>query len=268
MNAVVVERSDVSDPIVLKLKNSELDIHICGYFQEELDVIPFVIKNNIDLVIIDVEYMGVRAFQLGEQLKKRITNLMIVYCSDANNYMAVLEAVRTQTAAYVIKPFLLNDLEYAIETAKFLLKRKDKRIFARTFGNFELFVDEKPVLFKSSKAKELLALLVDRRGGIVTSEQAIGTLWEYRANDEASRSLYSKVGKSLSMTLEEVGAEELVMTSRGMRSIDINQLDCDLYQLLDGNEKVKMNYFGRYMMDYSWAEYRISGLNRLCGIKE
>ncbi len=54
---------------------------------------------------------------------------------------------------------------------------------ARTFGYFDLFVDERPVMFKSAKAKELLAVLVDRQGGTVTTDQIIGTLWEDRPND-------------------------------------------------------------------------------------
>ena len=35
-------------------------------------------------------------------------------------------------------------------------------------------------MFKSAKAKELLALLIDRQGGTVTTDQVIGTLWEDR----------------------------------------------------------------------------------------
>ena len=106
------------------------------------------------------------------------------------------------------------------------------------------------------------SLLIDRCGGIVTSDQAIGTLWEYRANDEATQSLYSKVGKSLQKQLEEVNAGDLVNASRGAKSISMDKLDCDLYQLLAGDRRVKEMYFGQYMVDYSWAEYRVPVLER------
>ena len=43
---------------------------------------------------------------------------------------------------------------------------RNVHIFIRTFGYFDVFVDGVPILFRSEKAKELLALLVDRRGGI------------------------------------------------------------------------------------------------------
>ena len=41
-----------------------------------------------------------------------------------------------------------------------------------------MFVNNKPVIFKSEKSKELLALLVDKRGGVLTSREAISCLWE------------------------------------------------------------------------------------------
>lgn len=52
------------------------------------------------------------------------------------------------------------------------------RIEIRTFGYFDMFVDGRPIAFRSEKAKELLALLVDRRGGFVTSADIITALWE------------------------------------------------------------------------------------------
>lgn len=54
----------------------------------------------------------------------------------------------------------------------------------RTFGYFDVFVDGKPIPFRSEKAKGLLALLVDRRGGFVTSADAIATLWEHEPGSE------------------------------------------------------------------------------------
>ena len=51
-------------------------------------------------------------------------------------------------------------------------------IFIRTFGHFDVFVDGEAILFNHSKAKELLALLVDRRGGFVGATEAISCLWE------------------------------------------------------------------------------------------
>jgi len=53
---------------------------------------------------------------------------------------------------------------------------KNSRIWIRTFGNFDVFVAGVPIRFTSAKAKELLAVLVDRRGGSLTAEEAIAYL--------------------------------------------------------------------------------------------
>lgn len=265
MNAVVIEntRREIC-PLLESLHIKALLLDGRTEFVER-DLYSLCSDGNVDLIVFDVSYLGIHSFQYGERLRKRYSSVMILYVTDAEYYSAVMEAIRSQRAAYVIKPLTLDDLEYAIDTAQLLCKKQEKRCFARTFGHFDLFVDGKPVIFKSSKAKELLALLIDRRGGIVTSEQAIGILWEYRSNDEASISLYSKVGKSLANALTEVGAEDLIITARGMKSINIELLDCDFYRLMSGDESMKKNYFGYYLADYSWAEYRVPVLNRMCG---
>ena len=53
-----------------------------------------------------------------------------------------------------------------------LTKMEGKRIVIRTFGYFDIFVDGETIPFSCKKAKELLALLVDRRGGFVTTGDA------------------------------------------------------------------------------------------------
>lgn len=266
MKAIIMEDTRQQAAMVLTGAGLAKEIQVISNFQDPDDIMIHTARRDVDLVLMDVSFMGVKAFQLGEQLLSRCPDIVLVYITDDGNRGAVMEYIKTQGATYIMKPIKASDLEYAIEIARTMKRTREKRIFAKTLGNFDLFIDGKPVIFKSSKAKELLALLVDRRGGIVTSEQAIGTLWEYRTNDEASRSLYSKVGKSLNKTLEEAGAEGLVITSRGMKSIDVEKLDCDLYRLLEGDEKTKKNYFGRYMQDYSWAEYRVPVLDKLCGL--
>ena len=50
-------------------------------------------------------------------------------------------------------------------------------IYIRTFGYFDVFVNGTPIAFRHEKAKELLAVLVDRRGGYVTAREIIACLW-------------------------------------------------------------------------------------------
>ncbi len=150
-------------------------------------------------------------------------------------------------------------IEMAVKLAE---KKNEQRIFARTFGNFDLFVDGRAIMFKSAKAKELLAFLVDRQGGTVSTGQIIATLWEDRPNDEATQNLCSKTAKTLQEELNQHGIGDLLIQSRGVKRVDINMFDCDLYQLLNGEEKAAQKYLGEYMSEYAWAEERAAALQK------
>ena len=115
-------------------------------------------------------------------------------------------------------------------------------------------------MFKSAKAKELLAFLIDRQGGTVTTDQIINVLWEDRPNDEATQNLCSKIVKTLKKELEEYNIGNILIQRRGIRSIDMSQVDCDMYELMKGNVEAKEQFFGDYMLEYSWAEGRAESL--------
>lgn len=57
-------------------------------------------------------------------------------------------------------------------------QREGQNIFIKTFGGFDVFVDGKQVHFSSEKAKEMLAVLVDKRGSSVSLSQMAWLLYE------------------------------------------------------------------------------------------
>ena len=132
--------------------------------------------------------------------------------------------------------------------------------YIRTFGHFDVFVNGKAIPFPSKKAKELLALLVDRRGGFVTSNEAISFLWEDARMDESTSSKFRKVVSELRKTLGTYGIEEILIRINQESRIDREQIQCDLYQYLEEGEKYKHLFKGEYMKNYSWAECTLGGL--------
>jgi hypothetical protein len=138
--------------------------------------------------------------------------------------------------------------------------RASKKVFARTFGHFDLFVDKTPVNFSSSKEKELMALLIDRNGGTLTANEAISYLWEDEAITERVSSRYRKLAMNLKNTLTRYGIEHILINSHGTRSIDTSAIKCDYYELISGNQKYRENFHNSYMTDYSWAEETLATL--------
>lgn len=134
------------------------------------------------------------------------------------------------------------------------------KVYIRTFGYFDVFIDDKPIAFRNKKAKELLALLVDRRGGYVTSEQAIGYLWENESANAVTLARYRKEALRLKNALEEYGIGYIMESVDGKRRIIPEYIGCDLYDYLSGNEEYAGLFKGSYLTDYSWGEMTLNGL--------
>lgn len=130
----------------------------------------------------------------------------------------------------------------------------------RTFGYFDVFVGDNPIAFRNKKSKELFALLVDRKGGFVTSEEAISFLWEDEPANTLTFSRYRKVALRLKSTLEEYGISDIVESVDGKRRIVMEKVECDLYNYLSGKPEYAQLFKGSYLMNYSWGETTLGEL--------
>lgn len=131
----------------------------------------------------------------------------------------------------------------------------------RTFGYFDVFIGGKPIAFRSQKAKELFALLIDRRGGFVTSEEAIGFLWEEEPINSVTLARYRKVALRLKNILEEYGISDVMESVAGKRRIIPEKVRCDLYDYLSGKEEYAQLFKGSYLTNYSWGEITLGELS-------
>jgi Response regulator containing CheY-like receiver and SARP domains len=236
------------------------DVELMGEFTDGMEAAVFVKEHPVDLAVLDVEMEGVDGISLGKMLKLLYPDILLIYITGHEDY--AMDAFRLHAAAYLLKPYTRDQLYYEIETAKLLSRRVRKGIFVKTFGHFDVFVNGRPIMFRSGKAKELMAFLVDRQGGTVNTDQIICALWENRPNDEATQNLCSKVCKALGNELRENGAEKVLVSKRGVKRVDTERFSCDLYDLLADDEKAKKNFVGDYMLDYSWAEERMGLLSK------
>ena len=137
---------------------------------------------------------------------------------------------------------------------------REARVRIRTFGYFDVFVEEKPIAFRNEKSKELLALLVDRRGGFVSSEEAISFLWEDEPANSVTLARYRKVALRLKNLLEEYGISDIIEAVNGKRRIAAEKVRCDLYDYLSGQEEYAQLFKGSYLTNYSWGENTLAEL--------
>ena len=125
-----------------------------------------------------------------------------------------------------------------------------RKIEVRLFGSFSLKVDNEAVHIKSEKGRELLALMIEKRGAYLTTREAITSLWECEP-DEKTRARYRKIASRLMAELKGVGIDYIVESDRGARRIIPEFIECDYYDYRDGRAEPS----GDLLPEYSWAEY-------------
>lgn len=250
----------VADDEKLLLRQFKMEIenipgvNIVGMFLRTDDVLEFSREHQYQVAFLDIEMPGMSGLELGKKLRQLYPDLVIIFITAHEKY--VIDALRIKADYYITKPYSSEDIKEAIERAKLLSIRQRQRIFMKTFGRFDVFIDGKNIDFSNAKAKELLALCVDHIGGTVSMEEAIDKLWESRAYDSRAKNLYRKSVMYLKKKFEEVGEEGVFISRRGECRIDTEKIECDYYDLLDQKEPaLKMwRTQGSYMENYSWAE--------------
>ena len=126
------------------------------------------------------------------------------------------------------------------------------KIFIQTFNGFDVFVDEERIYFSSRKSKELLAILVNKRGASVPLAELASLLYADRP-EKLSKSNLRVVSYRLRRILGEYGCENILVHRRGVYAVDAGLFECDSYELLKGNGRFLTAYTGKYMPEYPWA---------------
>ena len=260
MKTIIIDSDEMLRKTLLFLVGTINVLNIVGVFNNPNAAIEYVKNNPVDLVILEIQTLKIDKCIFSKKLKEINPGLTLIYMT-REKILEIGECYQ-RNIDLSLKSLNSRDIQDAMQSLKELEKGSQKHIYARTFGYFDLFVDGRPMMFKSAKAKELLAFLIDRRGGTVTTDQIITVLWEDRPNDEATQSLCSKIVKTLKKELDEYKIGNILIHKRGVRSIDVSQIDCDMYELMNGSIKAKEQFFGDYMLEYSWAEGRVETLRK------
>lgn len=254
MRVIVVD----DEKLALRQFQFEIDgiswVNLSGAFSDPVEALEYFKYHPVEAAFLDIEMPGMNGLELAEKLREISPGLVIIFITGYEQY--TLDALKIKADYYLTKPYDSRDIKEALERARLLSVRQKKRVYLRTFTRFEVFVDGSSVYFPNAKAKELLALCVDHRGGAVTIEEAVDKLWEGREYDNRVKNLYRKAVMQIRQVLSEHGVEDIFYGNRGSCRIDIKKIDCDYYELLKGNSEAykKWKLERKYLEEYSWAE--------------
>lgn len=226
-------------------------IELAGTFRDGESALEYAKVNPVGFALLDVKMAGMSGIELGRELRRLYPDIIIVYVSSYPEYFS--DAYRDVRADYyILKPYCDEDVNDVLERVELLSRRQKKRVQVRTFGRFDLFIDGNPVRFSNAKAKELLALCVDHKGGTVRMEEAVDKLWEGSPFSENVKTRYRKAVAYLNALFLEYQVPGVFVSGYGTCNIKKDSVDCDYYEYLESDGKT--TFFGEYMFEYSWAE--------------
>ncbi len=249
---IVVDDSECSRELLQQYCGGVAELEVSGSFGDPLAALRYAQDNPFEVAALDVMMPGMNGVELGKKLRELYPGLVLIFVTASKEF--AFEAYQLEASGYLLKPYDAQKAYAALERAKRLCGGPAKRVYLRTFGHFDMFVDGKPLCFSRQKSKEILAYLVDRRGGLATVDQIVAALWEDRAGEACVRACYQTAFKDLRRDLERAGVGEILVSNRNQKAIDIDAVDCDYYKLLAGDRHALEAFPGQYMTDYSWAE--------------
>ena len=252
MKAICVddERLLMEETVAMCLELPEID-EAKGFLWAK-DALDWLEQHPVELALLDIDLPGMNGIELAVKIKDRWPDTSIIFLTGYAQY--AVDAFAVRASGYLMKPVtkerLAEDVAYVLSGRK---KQLNGHVVVLTFGNFDLFVDGKPVSFKMAKCKEMLAYLVDKQGTGVTRAEISSVLWEDRLYDRKMQKQLDVYIRSLRETLREYGIEDVIEIQKGILRVRPEKMVCDAYRFFAGDSDVVNSYRGEYMSAYSWA---------------
>ena len=219
-------------------------------------------ENTADVAVLETVTADMDGMTLAARIRKRYPDTRIIFATGDARY--AVDAFALHVSGYLMKPVsaerLHAEIAYALSVRH---SGNTAHISVQTFGNFDISVNGKPVIFARSKAKELLAYLVDRQGSSVARAEVFTVLWEEGVYDRPRQKQLDVIIRSLRTTLQEHGIGEILDIRSGFLRICPDTFDCDLYRFFEGDTAAVNAYRGEYMSSYSWASLTEAYMDRI-----
>ena len=221
-------------------------------FTDAQSALDWLRNHPAELALLDINMPEPDGITLAARIKELYPQTAIVFLTAYKEY--AFDAYAVHPAGYLLKPVslerLASELRYVSGGAQ---TAASAHIRVKTFGLFDVYVDERPISFKLSKSKEILAFLVDKQGSGVTRAELFAAVWEDRAYDRKQQKQIDVYIRSLRETLRQYGAEEMLEMEKGILRVRPDTFVCDAYLFYSGDSDTINAYRGEYMSSYSWA---------------
>ena len=274
MTVVAVDDEEISLMCLEAVLDSMDDVDKVLTFSNAEDTIDYFKTGKADAAFLDIQlYLSggtLNGLMLAAKIKELCPDCHVVFVTSCPEY--AVDAFKLHVSGYIVKPVTREaarkELDYIImekraaSNARGFIEEKEEepKVRVQCFGNFEVFWKNKPVVFQLSKAKELFAYLVHRKGASVSMAELAAVLFEDKEDGLSVQSQIRNVVASMRKTFSSLGCPDLFNKSRGYISIKTDLINCDYYSFMNGDSDAINEYSGEYMAQYSCAEFTVGYL--------
>ena len=251
MKAICVDDEPLAVEYTLKQCEQLPEIDEAKGFTDAQQALDWLRDHPADLALLDINMPKIDGITLAARIKEMYPRMIVLFLTAYREY--ALDAYAVHAAGYLLKPVSLEKLTAEVGYACGAHAPVPKHIEIKTFGNFDVYVDGRPVSFKLAKSKEILAYLVDKQGFGVSRAELCAAMWEDQLYDRRMQKHLDVYIRSLRDTLREYGAQSIMEMERGVLRVDPKAFDCDAYRFHSGDIAAINAYRGEYMSAYSWA---------------
>ena len=248
MIAIAVDDEELMLHALVRAISASPDIKEVIKFSNCEMALNYVKENLIDVAFLDINMRGMGGITLAEKIIALRPNSKIVFCTGYEEY--AIPAFKLHASGYLMKPISAEDVQGEIDNIKGV-RKKEKLLEVKCFGNFEVYVKGEIITFKRSKTKELFAYLIDRKGAGMTAKQICAVLFPDDTDDVKNSAYLRQLVMDLKNTLKTIGAEAVFCHETPCYRVDTNLIKCDYISYMESG---KPEFHGEYMSQFSWAE--------------
>ncbi|HYE69227.1 MAG TPA: response regulator [Anaerovoracaceae bacterium] len=219
---------DDEQPSLNKLEKLLKDSGIAtveGKFTQPMEALEFLKENKVDVIFLDIEMPDIDGIELANLIFDQHGG-DVVFVTAYNQY--AIQAFELNALDYLMKPVTAERLIITLD--RFHHKKetppRGKDIKIQCFGRFRVTAGSNLLRFRTEKAEELLAYLIDNRGSVISRSKILDNLWGDFEGDRAlihfNTTLYY-VKKAFQASNIPIS----IQYDRGSYLLDICGIDCD-----------------------------------------
>ncbi len=216
------------------------------------EALQFLRETMVDVAFLDIEMYGMSGIEMARYICELHPLLNVIFVTGYAHF--ALDAFEVMACDYLLKPVQVEAIRQALTKLRYPVTSALRQVRIKAFGTFEIFVGDRPLLFRRTKAKEILAYLIDRHGAGVSKKELAGILWPEQEYTRMKQIELQTLISAMLHALTDANAESIVIRGRNSLAIDPGLLDCDYYAFLRGEAEAISAYCGEYMSNYEWSD--------------